>query len=279
MAYQKKLDEKAREELDTRMREFRESEALKIRIEERDKLRREFTTYRNELEAQLNKRGQELSAREKASEALMKERHEREEREIFQQRQKLLDEMKQLRERESDFKRSILTHTKSDETSTSRLERLEEELKRKEEKLRQAELDLETRFRGKKTILYFKNSLLKKVVYFFINKDERERIKIDLERTYSQRELILETTEARLKQDASQMTTERSQIDSLKHEYQTQLMRLSEIDLELQKCRGENACLRQENVLLKENIQKTLDYDFIKQENRELRQKLELSKV
>ena len=75
------------------------------------------------------------------------------------------------------------------------------------------------------------------------------------------------------------MTTERSQIDSLKHEYQTQLMRLSEIDLELQKCRGENACLRQENVLLKENIQKTLDYDFIKQENRELRQKLELSKV
>lgn len=90
---------------------------------------------------------------------------------------------------------------------------------------------------------------------------------------------MLESTEARLRQEAAQMTAERAQIDALKHEYQTQLLRLSELDLELQKCRGEVACLKQENALHKENIQKTLDYDFIKQENRELRQKLELSKV
>lgn len=155
--YQKKLDEKWHEELEKRMREFGETEAMKIRIEERERQRREFAAYRVELEGQLEKRARELSAREKASEALAKERREREEREIFQQRQKLLDEMKQLRERESDFKRSILAHTKSDETSTSRLERLEEELKRKEEKLRQAELDLDTRFKGKKKTLLIIN--------------------------------------------------------------------------------------------------------------------------
>ncbi len=109
--------------------------------------------------------------------------------------------------------------------------------------------------------------------------DERERIKIDLERTYSQRELIQETTEAKLKQEASHLAIERSQLDHVKHEFQTQLVRFSELDLELQKCRGEVACLRQENVLLKENLQKTIDYDFIKHENKELRQKLDLSKV
>lgn len=114
---------------------------------------------------------------------------------------------------------------------------------------------------------------------FYFKIDEKERIKIELEQTYSQRILIIESNEAKLKQDASQLNIERSQLNTLKHEYQTQLLRLSELDLELQKCRGECACLKQQNDLLKESIQKTLDYDFIKQENRELRQKLEISKV
>lgn len=100
-----------------------------------------------------------------------------------------------------------------------------------------------------------------------------------MERSYSQREFVLESTEAKLKQDASHLAIERSHLDQLKHEYQNQLVRLSQIDLELQKTRGECECLRQENVLLKENVQKTLDYDFIKQENRTLRQKLDISKV
>ena len=256
IGYQKQLEEKSKQELAEKMNEFKENELAKLRIEERERQRREFATYRQELEAQLGKRTEALSAREATSEALLKERREREERELFQQRQKLLEEMKQLREKESDFKRSILAQTKLGESDTAKIERIENELKRREERVRQSEVDIDTRL-----------------------KDEREKIKIDLERTYSQRELILETTETKLKQEASQLSIERSRLETLKHEYQAQLLRLSELDLELQKCRGECACLKQENALLKETVQKTLDYDFIKQENRDLRQKLDISKV
>ena len=54
--------------------------------------------------------------------------------------------------------------------------------------------------------------------------------------------------------------------------------RLNEIGLELERARGEAVCFRQENELMKEKLSHCMDYDFIVQENKMLKYKLEISK-
>lgn len=80
------------------------------------------------------------------------------------------------------------------------------------------------------------------------------------------------------KQDAQHNEIERGQLERIKHEHQTQSLRISELELEIQKLTGESMVLKQENELIKEKLSRCMDYDFIKQENKMLRVKLEVSK-
>lgn len=228
---------------------------VKMRLEEREKQRAELQAFRRELELQYKKRHDELKDREKTGEELLKHRRELEDREMFNQRQKMLDELKQLHEKEAEYKRMLDAYAKTAQSDASRYDKLEEELKRREARLRQAESDLEARLR-----------------------DERERMKLDVERSFSQREFILQSIEAKNTQEATQLQVEKSHLEKLKHEFQLQQMRLNELDLEVQKARGESACIQQENQLLKEHMDRTMDYDFLKKENQFLRQKLDISK-
>jgi hypothetical protein len=107
---------------------------------------------------------------------------------------------------------------------------------------------------------------------------EREKIKLDLERQFAQRQFVLESVEAKNKQDAVHNEIERVHLSTMKTEYQGEQMRMSQLDLELQKAQGELVCLRQENELLKEKLGRCLDYDFVVQENRMLKHKLDISK-
>jgi hypothetical protein len=64
----------------------------------------------------------------------------------------------------------------------------------------------------------------------------------------------------------------------MKREFQDQQMRLNELDLQFQRVSGEAACLQQENELLKQKLSQYMDYEFVKQENRTLKYKLDISK-
>jgi hypothetical protein len=107
---------------------------------------------------------------------------------------------------------------------------------------------------------------------------ERERIKIDLDRVYGHREFLLQSVENKNKQDAQYNEIERANLDRIKHEHQTSQLKISELDLQIQKLTGEAMCLKQENELIKEKLNRCMDYDFIKQENKMLKYKLEISK-
>lgn len=226
-----------------------------MRAEEREKMRLEIQSFRQDLENTYGKRNSLLNQRENALEEQFKQKKELEEREIYIQRQHLLDEMKQLREQEAQFKRSVEAQTKFMQIDSTKYDKLEEDLKKREENLRLVQAEMEARLR-----------------------DEREKIKLDLERSYAQREFILLSIESKNKQDASQNEIEKSHLDRIRHEYQTQQIKINEMDLELQKTLGELMCLRQENELLKERLSHCMDYDFLVQENRMLTQKLEISK-
>lgn len=226
-----------------------------MRIEERERLRLELQNYRLEMEQKYQKRHDSLKQKENSFDSILNHRRELEEREIFIQRQHLLDEMKQLREKENDMKKNFEFQLKLIGSDSSKYEAIEERLKKREADLKAAEMDFESRLRN-----------------------ERERIKQDLERAFAQREFVLENVETKNKQDSIHNSIERAQLDRIKHEYQVQQTRLNEVSLEMERAKGEAICLRQENELMKEKLSHLLDYDFIVQENKMLKYKLDISK-
>ena len=237
------------------MKEFKEIELARMRMEEREKLRLDMQSFRSELESTYQIRNESLNQREKSFDELMKQRRELEERELFIQRQHLLDEIKDLRRQEAEFKHSIELQTEKSNQINEKYQKLEDDLKKRESLLKQTQSNIDMLLR-----------------------DEREKIKLDLERQYAQREFIVQSIETKNKQDSAHNQIERTHLDQLKHEFQQQQIRINEIDLELQKSLGETACLKQENELLKEKLSHCLDYDFIKQENKMLKYKLDVSK-
>ncbi len=80
------------------------------------------------------------------------------------------------------------------------------------------------------------------------------------------------------KQAAQQNELERSQLDRIKREHQTSALSISELQLQVQKLEGESLCLKQENALMRDRLERCMDYDFVKQENKMLLYKLEVSK-
>jgi hypothetical protein len=226
-----------------------------MRIEEREKLRLELQSYRLEMEQKYQKRHDALKQKENSFDSILNHKRELEEREIFIQRQHLLDEMKQLRDKENDTKKNFEYQLRLIGNDSSKYEAIEEKLKKRESDLKASEMDFENRLRN-----------------------ERERIKQDLERAYAQREFLLENVETKNKQDSIHNSIERAQLDRIKHEYQLQQTRLNEIGLEMERAKGEAICLRQENELMKEKLSHTMDYDFIVQENKMLKYKLDISK-
>ena len=255
IAYQAKLDEKSKIELDKKLAEFKEIELTKLRIEEREKLRAEIQNYRLDLEHKYQKKYDALKQKENAIADIQTQKKDLEEREIYLQRQQLLEEMKQLREKEVELKKNFDSQLKLNKNDATKYQHLEEELKKREALLKLAESEYDKKL-----------------------KDEKERIRIELERAYAQREFALQSVETKNKQDSVYNEIERAHLDRMKLEFNSQQMRLNEIDLELQKAVGEATCLRQENELLKEKLSHCMDYDFIVQENKMLKYKLEVSK-
>jgi len=84
--------------------------------------------------------------------------------------------------------------------------------------------------------------------------------------------------ESQNKQAAQQIELERSQLERIKREHQSQALVNSELQLQVQKLSGEALCLRQENELMRDKLERCMDYDFVKQENKMLLYKLEVSK-
>ena len=130
-----------------------------------------------DLEHTYQKRNEALKQREQSVEELLKQKKEMEDREMYIQRQSLLEEVKQLRDKEAAFKQSTEAYMQLNRMDTSKFDRCNEELRARENKLKQAEDDFEKRLHS-----------------------ERERIKIDMDRAYGHREFLLQSVENKNKQ-------------------------------------------------------------------------------
>jgi hypothetical protein len=237
------------------MKEFKEIELTRMRLEEKEKLRVEIQSFKIELENAYKIKSEALRMKEKTLEEMLKQKNQADERDIFLQRQHLLEDIKTQREKETDLRRNMESQLKIVQLDSNKFNRIEDDLKKREEMLKQSEKNIELKIR-----------------------DEREKIKLDLERVFSEREFALQSMEIKNKQDAATIEIERAHLDRMKREYIDQQARLNELELNIQRINGETMCLRQENELLKEKLSTCMDHEFIKQENKMLKQKLNISR-
>jgi hypothetical protein len=256
LSHQKRIEEKAKVELEEKLNEFKESEFNKYKLEQNEKIRIELEKTKKEYENAYQNRFNSLLAKEKNIEELVKQKHDIDQRELFSQRQQLLEELKLLKDREMDFKRHSESQTRSFETDLAKFKKFEDEFKKREFQLKLAENDFDQRLRT-----------------------EKEKIRFEVERSFAQREFLLQSIENKNKEDTKRIDIEKSQIDRVKKELQTLQIRSSELELELQKSRAQALSFLNENNLLKDKLSQCLNYDVIKEENNYLKAQLETIKI
>ena len=250
--FERRVEEKARADADKRMAEWRDTELTRMRLEERASVRNEMQASRAELEANYRARLEALSARDKQLDEWTSEKKRALEREMHEQREHLLAEAKQMREREAYRLEAMQAQLKACETEQKRVEERESLVRRREETLHLAEADLAARA-----------------------KEERERARVELDREYSQRTFLMQTVEAANRAAALQLQVERGKLEGEREQQKAQLERMHDAETQLRRAHAESATLRQENEMVKERLQRMIDYDIVLQENKMLRSKLE----
>jgi hypothetical protein len=161
-----------------------------------------------------------------------------------------------LRERENEFKRNSETQNQKLESELTRVKQLEDDLRKREFQLRLLEEDYETRL-----------------------KNEKEKLRFDMDRNYAQREFVVQSIERKNHEETKRLDEERAHLDKFKTELQQKGFRINELEIELQRCRSQCVALMNENTNYKEKLQQYLNYEIIREENNYLKSQLENIKI
>lgn len=197
-----------------------------------------------------------MNEKERNIDEIIRHRRTIEEKEIFLQRQTILEDLASLRERENEFKRSSEAQNQKLEVELIRVKQLEDDMRKREFQLKLLEEDYETRL-----------------------KNEKEKIRFDMERNFSQREFIVQSIERKNHEETKRLDEERAHLDKLKTDVQQKGFRINELEIELQRCRSQCVALMNENTNYKEKLQQYLNYEIIKEENNYLKSQLENIKI
>lgn len=92
-----------------KLKYFREAEITKVKMEERRKYEKELAEFQNEFERTCQAKNEALISQEKNSLERIKKHREMESKEIYAQRQLLLNDIALLRGREAELKERIET--------------------------------------------------------------------------------------------------------------------------------------------------------------------------
>ncbi|XP_036029962.1 oral-facial-digital syndrome 1 protein isoform X4 [Onychomys torridus] len=138
--YKREIEHQLQVEMCQKLKYFRETEIMKVKVEEKRKYEKELAEFRNEFERICQAKNEALISQEKNTLERIKKHREIETKEIYAQRQLLLNDIDVLRGREAELKERIeafeLTQKLQEEKNKSEaeaLQRREQNLKNIEE--------------------------------------------------------------------------------------------------------------------------------------------------
>ncbi|KAJ8253314.1 hypothetical protein GJAV_G00211510 [Gymnothorax javanicus] len=253
--YRKEAEARAEDEMNTKLRHFKDVELAKVKLEEQEKCRKEIQELRLELERAYQLKSDALINREKNAIDRLRKQQEIEEKEIYMQRQLVLKEIDAVRNREADLRQST--------------EAFEKACKMQQEKTRATEELLSRRELAVKTLEETYDQKLK---------NELTRYQLDLKEEYLQRTQKVTEDEKRNKEEKVRLQKEAVTIESKTEEHMRVCAELQRLQVSLDMAQSQVTLLTQQNQLLKERLEAVSDYPSLKRERVELQAQLRLLK-
>ncbi|XP_043928465.1 oral-facial-digital syndrome 1 protein [Protopterus annectens] len=253
--YRKQIQEQLQTEMDQKLLHFKEVEIAKIRMEEKEKSRKEITEFRRELEKTFQVKSEALLTREKNAIERLQKQQEIEEKETYLQRQNLLKDIELVRNREVELKQQIESFELTVKMQEEKNKNIEEGLKQREVAMKNIEDTYDQKL---------KNEIL--------------RYQLQLKEEYLKRTEKITEDEKKNKAEALQLKEELIAINSKKEELRRTQTRVKELELELDSQKTQVNWAGRQIELLTEKLQDVSDYPLLKKEKVELLAQTELLK-
>ncbi|XP_062312692.1 centriole and centriolar satellite protein ofd1 isoform X3 [Osmerus eperlanus] len=252
-AYRKEIEAQVQAEMNAKLQHFKEVEMAKVKMEEKERSRKEMFELKQEMERTNEQKAEALITREKHAIERLQKQQEIEEKDVFMQRQALLKEIETVRNRETELKMRIEAFEK-----TCKIQ--EEKNKTMDDLLRRRELAVKTM----------------EDTYDQQLKNELSRYQLELKEDYVKRTEKLTENEKKNQVESCRIQNESSSLDAKLKEHTRARSELRQLQTELDTAQAQASILGQQNELLRERLGTMSDYPSLRREKVELQAQLRL---
>uniref|UniRef100_A0A8C8FVZ4 LisH domain-containing protein n=1 Tax=Oncorhynchus tshawytscha TaxID=74940 RepID=A0A8C8FVZ4_ONCTS len=131
-AYRKEVEAQVQAEMNAKLQHYKDVEMSKVKMEEKDKSRKEILQLRQDMERTYEMKSGALINREKNAIDRLQKQQEIEEKDIYMQRQAVLKEIETVRNREAELRLRVEAFEKTCKIQEDKTKTMEELLRRRE---------------------------------------------------------------------------------------------------------------------------------------------------
>ncbi|XP_055421702.1 centriole and centriolar satellite protein OFD1 isoform X4 [Bubalus kerabau] len=253
--YKREVEQQLRAEMSQKLKYFKDTEIVKIKMEEKRKYEKELAEFQNEFERTCQAKSEALMSQEKITIERIQKHQENETKEIYAQRQLLLKDIDLLRGREAELKQRIEAFEVAQRLQEEKNKSVSDGLQRRELTIKSIEETYDQKL---------KNELLK--------------YQLELKEDYITRTNRLIEDERKNKEKAIHLQEELAALNCKKEELDHSVNRVKELELELESVRAQCLALTKQNHMLSEKVKEMSDYSLLKEGKLELQAQNKLLK-
>uniref|UniRef100_A0A8C7V6I0 OFD1 centriole and centriolar satellite protein n=1 Tax=Oncorhynchus mykiss TaxID=8022 RepID=A0A8C7V6I0_ONCMY len=252
-AYRTEVEAQVQAEMNAKLQHYKDVEMSKVKMEEKDKSRKEILQLRQDMERTYEMKSGALINREKNAIDRLQKQQEIEEKDIYMQRQAVLKEIETVRNREAELRLRMEAFEKTCKIQEDKTKTLEELLRRRELAVKTTEDTYDQKL-----------------------KNELSRYQLELNEEYTKRTEKLTENEKRNTVETIRMQKESAAIDAKLEEHSRACAELRRLQMELDTSQSQYSLLTQQNELLRERLETMNDYPTLRRERVEQQAQLRL---
>ncbi|XP_032237801.2 oral-facial-digital syndrome 1 protein homolog isoform X2 [Nematostella vectensis] len=256
IAFQQQCEERKKAELTEEIQRFKSTELARMRVEEKERYHKEITATKDMLEKDYALKAEVLRVKEKETVERLHRQEQLQEEEAYAQRQKMLEEMQAVRDRENEFKRRQELDLKSVRLEEERVKTEADKVRHLQATLKDQEARLQQRI-----------------------DNEIQRYKLQFQENHQKRTHEMELREAQFRQDRENFERVKSTYMGYYDQLEGKKEELQKIQLQLERERYATASLTQQKEALSEKLSQMKDYSQMQDLNKSLQREVETLKM
>ncbi|XP_068124482.1 centriole and centriolar satellite protein OFD1 isoform X3 [Hyperolius riggenbachi] len=254
-AYRREIEEQLQQEMSQKLKHFKDVEIAKIKLEEREKSQKEISDLRRELEKTYQSKLEGLVQREKNAVERLQKQQEIESKEVYAQRQILLNEIEVVRSREIELRQRMEGFELTQKLQEDKNKTMDDFLRKRELEVKNIEDTFEQKL---------KNELL--------------RYQIELKEEYLTKSHKVNDDDRKNREEAARLREDTIIINMKKQELEQALSRTKHLEMEVDTLRAQMSAVTHQNHHLTDKLKEFADYPLVQEEKVELEAQVKLLK-